>query len=137
MPSPDKILIPWVDISDLPAPPHTVNVVTILLVSVCLLMLFLLARYLWQRPRLRALRQIHSISKHSSDTRQQLFLLHKTLQQGLQVNQLAHITFAPSHQDAWHRFCAELTQACYRPDTPDAHEVNRLATQARHWIKQA
>lgn len=111
--------------------------VTLLLAGLCLIAVVMLLRFLWQRPRFQALRQLRRSSKQSSDPRRQLFYIKQVLQQGLQVNQLQRMTFSTSQQETWQRFCAELRQACYQPTAPSRHDVKRLTTQARCWIKRA
>ena len=134
MPLPEKIQTPWVEISALPAPSEEISMVTILLLTITVLALLALLAYLWRRPRFQALRQLRRLHQQGSDNRQQLFGVKKALQQALQVNHLPALDTA--RQDAWQKFCTELTHACYRPTAPASDDVQRLTRQARHWIKQ-
>ena len=137
MPSPEKIQTPWIDIQALPAPVEEISISTILIAIVGLIILLTLIRYVWQQPKFKALRKIRRLRKQSYSSRQKLFLLKQTLQQGLQVSQLQKMNFDSSLQNEWRQFCHMLIRCCYQAADPASDDVIHLATQARYWIKQA
>ncbi|MFO7602910.1 MAG: DUF4381 family protein [Gammaproteobacteria bacterium] len=133
---PEQVHAPWVDIVTLPAPTQTPGMTAVLLTLVAGVALVWLARYLWQRPRVVARRQLQQLHRQTVDSRRQLFILRRILQQGLQVNHLQELTLDTARQHDWQRFCDALLHGCYRAAPPDPAEVQRLTTEARRWMKR-
>ena len=117
-------------------PVEEISITAILIMIVAILMLLTLVRYVWQRPRFKALRQLRRIHQQANDTRQQLFLLNQTLQQGLQVSQLQKAVFESPLQHDWQMFCRDLIHYRYQTMPPERNDVTRLTTQARIWLKR-
>lgn len=137
MSSPEKIQAPWIDIQALPVPVEEISITTILITILGLVLLLAIIRYIWQQPRLIALRKIRHLQKQSYSSRQQLFLLQQALQQGLQVSQLQKKEFSSHRQSEWQAFCHMLVRCCYQAAPPANDDVIHLVTQARYWVKQA
>jgi len=137
MAAPEQISSPWVDIPALPAPVEATHLMTIFIGIAAVILCLTLVSYIWRRPRLVALRQLRNIQRQTPDARQQLFLIRRTLQQGLQTRQLHSTIVAPDRQRQWQQFCHDLVRCCYQAGTPTPQDVTRLRALARDWLRQA
>ena len=135
MPAPEQLTGPWVNIQALPAPAEGMNMPLILFSAAGVVLLLVLLRYFWHRPKFSARRRIRRLHQ-TADPRQQLFLLHQALQHGLQVQQLQHIKFEGLLQHDWQTFCHELLHLRFQVASPTSTDVMRLTQQARDWLKR-
>lgn len=136
MPSPDKTIPPWVDIAALPAPVDEVNLSVVFIIAAIISLVFFLAAYFWQRPRVKALRDLRRIRNQRHDPRQQLLSLRQVLQHALPLNQHQTPALSKMQQTRWQQFDHDLTQACFQANNPDNQTVERFILQARSWLKR-
>ena len=137
MPLSENIQTPWIDIVDLPVPVESLSLSTILIALLIIVCLIVLLRFIWRQPRFVALRQLRRLEQTTTSSRQQLFLIRKNLQHGLQVNHLKTLSFDATQLPAWQHYCDELVRACYQPVEPLPQDIQRFAADARDWIKRA
>lgn len=127
----------WIDIQALPVPHDGIHWTSIVMAILAAFLLLVLVRYVYQRARFKAWRQLRNIQRQAHDSRQQLFLLSRILQQGLHARQLQTIMVVPQKQRQWQQFCSELVRYCYQASPPTREDVLRLTAQARDWLRRA
>lgn len=129
----------WVDILPPVMPayefPWWVSIVIVIAVTTMLLTLF---RW-YLSPRQRALRIIKHIQAKLDNTsekeyKQLAFQINQAMKSGLRLKNPA--IYHDNTFPGWQKFNQQLTNCCYRKQSPSPPELHQLCEQAHYWLRQ-